>query len=195
MKKQNILLLVFCCFVLALAGCAAPLSKKPVTTGSAAKTHPDQVPERAIVLSHPPSGERLNLTYYKNNRYDPAALTKINRLFRDRQNNSIGKIDPELIDFLVDIRTRLGLPPSVTFEILDGYRSRSTNEKLRARNSQAAKDSLHIYGWAVDFRISKVNGRAVAEIAKTMQRGGVSYYPSSNHIHIDLGNIRTWKTK
>jgi len=25
-----------------------------------------------------------------------------------------------------------------------------------------------------------------------MQRGGVAYYPEDNHVHVDLGNIRTW---
>ncbi len=116
-------------------------------------------------------------------------------MFRDRQTNETAKIDPELIDYLVDIRTRLGLPPTVVFEILSGYRSRDTNEKLRDSSGQVAKESLHMHGWAVDFRIKGVNGKAIAEIAKTMQRGGVSYYPSSNHVHVDLGNIRTWATK
>ena len=83
----------------------------------------------------------------------------------------------------------------MVFEILSGYRSQASNDKLRLINGQAAKESFHIHGWAVDFRIKKVNGKAISEIAKTMQRGGVSYYPSSNHVHVDLGNIRTWATK
>jgi len=28
-----------------------------------------------------------------------------------------------------------------------------------------------------------------------MQRGGVAYYPEDNHVHVDLGNIRSWKTR
>ncbi len=159
------------------------------------KTRPDKVATRSIVLSHPKSGERLNLIYYANGQYDLEAMKQIDTIFRDRNVNKIGKIDPELIDYMVDIRTRLGLPPTVVFEILSGYRSPETNERLRLVNGQAAKESLHIHGWAVDFRIKSVNGRAIAEIAKTMQRGGVSYYPSSNHVHVDLGNIRTWATK
>ena len=49
-----------------------------------------------------------------------------------------------------------------------------------------------MHGWAVDFRIEGVKGKAICEIAKTMQRGGVAYYPEDNHVHVDLGNIRTW---
>jgi len=186
----------------ALTGCfqsAAPskphMSGKLVKQYGGEKTRPDKLAIRSIVLLHPKSGEKLNVTYYTHGRYNPEIMMAINHLFRDREANKIGEIDPELIDYLVDIRTRLGLPPTVVFEILSGYRSPESNEKLRATNSQAAKDSLHLHGWAVDFRIKSVNGSAIAEIAKTMQRGGVSYYPSDNHVHVDLGNIRTWKTK
>lgn len=159
------------------------------------KTRPDAVAVRTIVLTYPKAGERLNLTYYKNGDYDPEAMHQIDMIFRDRNVNKVGKIDPELIDYLVDIRRRLGLPPGVPFEILSGYRSPETNARLRISNSQVAKESLHMHGWAVDFRVKGVNGKAIAEIAKTMQRGGVSFYPSSNHVHVDLGNIRTWATK
>lgn len=159
------------------------------------KTHPDPLPERHIVFLHPESGERLDAVYFRNGVYDRAVLKKINFLFRDRHAGVAGEIDPELIDYLVDIRTRLGLPPSITFEILSGYRTRETNRRLAWHNSQVAKESLHMHGWAVDFRIDHVDGRAICEIAKTMQRGGVAYYPKDNHVHVDLGNIRTWKQR
>ncbi|MGE4351702.1 MAG: YcbK family protein [Bdellovibrionales bacterium] len=188
--------LLFLVVALAFGGCGgARMDGRLVKQYGGEKTRPDQVALRSIVLLHPQSGERLNLTYYHDGAYDPGALQKIDRLFRDRHTGEVGDIDPELIDYLVDIRRRLGLPSSVVFEILSGYRSPMTNARLRQSNGQVAKESFHMRGWAVDFRISKVNGRAIAEIAKTMQRGGVSYYPSSNHVHVDLGNIRTWATK
>ncbi len=180
--------------LLLLAGCGGPAGKLVKQYGGE-KTRPDALPSRSIVLVHPQSGETFDQIYYQNGAYDPAAMKKINRLFRDRTLGKTYPIDPELIDFLVDIRTRLCLPPSVVFEILSGYRARETNERLRDSNGQVAKESFHMRGWAVDFRIRGVQGRAAAEIAKTMQRGGVSYYPSSNHLHVDLGNIRTWAAK
>lgn len=197
MKRLFAALLVL--FLLAGCGGGGPPQKgyagKLVKQYGGEKTRPDRMPSKSIVLVHTKSGERLNVTYFANGAYNPEALRQIDFLFRDRNVNAVGKIDPELIDYLVDIRTRLGLPPTVVFEILSGYRSRVTNERLRDSNGQVAKESLHVHGWAVDFRIRNVNGRAIAEIAKTMQRGGVSYYPSSNHVHVDLGNIRTWNTK
>ncbi len=182
---------------LSLGGCSAdaPSSRhKPIQPRGLPKTKPDAAAARRIVLSHPKSGERLDLVYYKRGAYDPAAMDSINRLFRDRRAGEIGEIDPELIDFMVDIRTRLGLPATVEFEILSGYRSPQTNAALARSNGKVATDSLHMRGYAVDFRAKGVHGGAIAEIAKTMQRGGVSFYPDDNHVHVDIGNIRTWKT-
>lgn len=159
------------------------------------KTQPDRLVSRRVILLDTHSGEKLDSVYYHDGSYDVRELKKINILFRDRHANVVGEIDRELIDYLVDIRTRLGLPPTVTFEILNGYRTRATNKNMSRSNKNVAIESLHMYGWAVDFRIPGVDGRAICEIAKTMQRGGIAYYPNSNHVHVDLGNIRTWKEK
>jgi uncharacterized protein YcbK (DUF882 family) len=156
------------------------------------KTQPDGEAVRRIVLSYPYTHETLDAVYYHDGAYDPRVMKKIDILFRDRHANVAGKIDPELIDYLVDIRTRLALPPTAAFQILSGYRTPETNARLAATNGNVAKESLHMHGWAVDFRMEGVNGKAICAIAETMQRGGVAYYPEDNHVHVDLGNIRTW---
>jgi uncharacterized protein YcbK (DUF882 family) len=186
---------LFITFVLVACGnTAGPKSQVP-SMYNMAKTRPDPLIKRRIIVVCPYSDEKLDVVYYHNGDYDAAVMQKINVLFRDRKANVVGKIDPELIDYLVDIRTRLGLPNTIVFQILNGYRTRATNDAMCRRDTNAAKESYHMHGWAVDFRVVGVNGRAMAEIAKTMQRGGVAYYPDDNHIHVDLGNIRTWKTK
>jgi uncharacterized protein YcbK (DUF882 family) len=189
--------LVLLTAVLALAACGGyhAVGGRTVSSYGLPKTHPDALPEKRIALLHPESGERLDAVYFHNGAYDPEVLRRINHLFRDRHAGVVGKIDPELIDYLVDIRTRLDLPPTVVFEILSGYRTPATNRALAFHNGNVAKESLHMHGWAVDFRIPHVDGRAICEIAKTMQRGGVAFYPADNHVHVDLGNIRTWKQK
>jgi len=190
-RKILCLLLVLC-----MAACGgAGTGGKSVSSYGLPKTRPDPVAERHILFLHPESGETLDVVYFHDGAYDQAVLRRINYLFRDRHANVVGTIDPELIDYLVDIRTRLGLPDTVVFEILSGYRTPETNRNLSFYNSQVAKESLHMHGWAVDFRIAHVNGSAICEIAKTMQRGGVAYYPADNHVHVDLGNIRTWKQR
>ncbi len=187
-------------FLFALTGCgsggsASHKADRFSASYGMAKTRPDSIAARRIVMVETHSGERLDTVYYHDGAYDKKELRKINLLFRDRHANQIGEIDPELIDYLVDIRTRFNLPPTVTFQILNGYRTRETNAMMSRSNKNVAIESLHIHGWAVDFRVPNVDGRAICEIAKTMQRGGVAFYPKSNHVHVDLGNIRTWKEK
>lgn len=176
-----------------LAGCGGHgYAGKLVKQYGGEKTRPDVVAERFIVLVRKKDGEKVAARYFHDGQYDQRALARINHLMRDERTGTEGKIDRELIDFLVDIRARLGLPPGVVFEILSGYRTAESNALLAVSNGNVAKESLHVKGLAVDFRIAGVSGKAIAEIAKTMQRGGVSYYPRDNHVHVDIGNIRSW---
>lgn len=200
-KRAALLLFVAAIASLPLSGCGGGQSAYATRNRDQAawwklpKTKPDPLTRRRIALSDKYENEAVDLVYYHDGRYDPVAMRKINHLFRDKRANKEGQIDPELIDYLLDIRTRLNLPSSVTFQILDGYRTPETNAWMARRNNNVATESLHMHGWAVDFRVQGVDGRAICEIAKTMQRGGVSYYPRDNHVHVDLGNIRTWKEK
>ncbi len=198
--RKALLLLAVC----ALSGCGSlrNVSREvcpptPAASGAGMeKTEPDRDSVRRIVLVYPyGGGETADVVFYHDGAYDAGAMRKIDRLMRDRHINAVGKIDPELIDFLVDIRKRLMLPETVPFQILSAYRSPKTNAQLARKDKNVAKESLHKYGWAVDFRIEGVSGKAIGEIAKTMQRGGVAYYPRDNHVHVDLGNIRTWQEK
>ena len=186
-------LIMLCCCVLCACGSSSPTYTRHDLIGRGmAKTTPDADPVRQINLVYPYTHETLNIIYFHDGNYDHVALQQINKLFRDRHADVAGPIDPELIDYMVDIRKRLGLPPVVPFQILSGYRTPTTNARLAVSNANVAKESLHMHGWAVDFRINGVKGSAICEIAKTMQRGGVAYYPEDNHVHGDLGNIRTW---
>ena len=188
-RRLWVVLLMF-----ALSACGSDGGNGPhmVSGRGLAKTEPDRDPVRHIVLTYPYTHEMLDVTYYHDGAYDARVMHQIDQLLRDRHADVVGKIDPELIDYLVDIRKRLGLPPNVPFQILSGYRTPETNASLAVSNANVAKESLHMHGWAVDFRIEGVKGSAICEIAKTMQRGGVAYYPRDNHVHVNLGNIRTW---
>jgi len=175
-----------------LCACGTNSGHHTVTGRGLPKTQPDGDATRRIVLVYPYTRELLDAVYFHDGSYDAHVMNKIEILMRDRHANMVGKIDPELIDYMVDIRKRLGLPPMVQFQILSGYRTPQTNAHLAISNGNVAKESLHMHGWAVDFRIEGVNGKAICDIAQTMQRGGVAYYPEDNHVHVDLGNIRTW---
>jgi len=74
-----------------------------------------------------------------------------------------------------------------------GYRSRATNNSLRRNGGQAAENSYHIRAQAADIKIPGVPGSKVAAMAKQLRRGGVAYYASSDHVHVDVGPVRSWK--
>ncbi len=144
-------------------------------------------------LWHKASNETLRVQFCDGAGYDRNALRQLNYFFRDRKTNEIAEIDPALFDFITGLRTRLALPVETRIEISSAYRSRATNEALREKNKGAAKESLHIQGRAVDLRIPGLAGKTVAAVAKTMHRGGVSWYVESDHVHIDTGEVRSWR--
>ncbi|MFV3127569.1 YcbK family protein [Niveispirillum sp. KHB5.9] len=150
---------------------------------------------RRIVLSHPKSRERVDVIYFHSGAYDPRALQQIDQLLRDRRTGQVGRIDPLLMDFMFDLLQRTGLPPTTVVEVTDGFRSPGTNADLVRDNANAARESYHLQGRAMDFKVPLLPGAALGEIAKTMQRGGAAYYPSTGHTHIDTGPNRTWKTR
>ena len=150
---------------------------------------------RRIVLTHVKSGETAYVIYFHNNGYDPRAMQKIELLLRDRRTGQVGRIDPLLMDFMFDLLQRTGLPPTTVVQVTDGFRSPGTNADLVRDNPNAARESYHLQGRAMDFKVPLLPGPALGEIAKTMQRGGAAYYPSTGHTHIDTGPNRTWKTR
>jgi uncharacterized protein YcbK (DUF882 family) len=175
--------------LVALAACT---TRPPPAPEPALPPLPDN---RRIVLMHPPSKERLDVIYWHNGRYDAAAMESIGRLARDRTTGEAHLIDPQVIDFLFDLLQRSGLPSSTEIHVISGFRSATTNAALIKAGEQAAKQSLHLDGKALDVKIPLLPGAAIGEIAKTMQRGGAAYYPSDGHTHVDTGAVRTWKTR
>lgn len=174
---------------LGLAGCAARAPEVP---------EPPPLPPlpdvRRIVLVHPQSNERLDTIYFHNGAYDPRAMEKTRQMLRDRNVGQSHPIDPLLLDFMFDLLYRTGLPPTTPVTVLSGFRSPETNARLIKDGRPAARESFHLQGKALDFRLDTLPGPAMAEIAKTMQRGGAAFYPRSNHTHIDTGPVRTWRT-
>ncbi|QJE71762.1 DUF882 domain-containing protein [Aerophototrophica crusticola] len=179
-------------FPLALAACAA---RAPVPEEGPPPDLPPLPDVRRVVLVHPQSGERADVVYFHNGGYDKRALEKVNLLLRDRNSGEVAGIDPLLLDFVFDLLYRTGLPPTTEVHVSSGYRSPQSNAQLVKQNGGAARESFHLQGKALDFKVPVLPGGALAEIAKTMQRGGAAYYPSTGHTHIDTGPVRTWRTR
>ena len=112
--------------------------------------------------------------------------------FRDWRENKTIKMDRGVIkNFLKICESLLGSDKELEVDITSGYRTQKTNEKLRQNSSRVAKNSMHLIGRAIDF---KVRGRSIENlemVAKKMTPGGLGVY--SGFIHIDTGPYRRWK--
>ena len=147
-------------------------------------------PEKSVSLYNVHTGESVQAVYWSEGKYNPQALDDINYLLRDFRANSIQPINKQLLDFLHAIQTRL--ETRQYFHVVSGYRSPATNEFLRKNNKGVAKNSMHLYGKAVDFRVPKSGLALVRRAAMDQGYGGVGYYPHSDFVHIDVGKVRRW---
>ena len=150
---------------------------------------------RSITIAAAHTKEVVSGVYAVNGRYDPAMLDKFAQLFRDRTTGEVHPIDPKLIEVIYSLLSALALPADTRVELTSGFRSPGRQAALAQRNENFARRSLHTTGQAADIKIPGVSGKAIGEIAKTLQDGGVAYYPKTGHIHVDTGAIRTWVPK
>lgn len=147
-------------------------------------------PVRQIAFHHRHTGEELRTVYFADGRYLDEGLRSVNRLLRDWRTDEIVDIDPQVLDIVYVVQRQLGI--SGPLEVLSGYRSPETNAMLRRRSRAVARNSLHMYGMAVDLRFPGVPLTAAHRAALALQAGGVGYYPAADFIHLDSGPVRSW---
>jgi uncharacterized protein YcbK (DUF882 family) len=146
--------------------------------------------ERKLDFYHTHTGKQLDVAYKRNDEYVPKALNNINAFLSDFRTGESIEIDPQLLDFIFDLRQELG--GEGTYEVISAYRSPKTNEMLRDRSSGVAKNSQHLLGKAIDVRLTGIELTKLRDTAIAMERGGVGYYANSNFVHIDTGRVRRW---
>jgi uncharacterized protein YcbK (DUF882 family) len=148
--------------------------------------------ERTISFYNLNTKETLTVTYKKDDRYLPEAMTRINHMLRDWRRDEAIRMDPELVDLIYTIHQELGSKKPIG--IVSGYRSPATNDSLRRRSSGVAKHSQHTLGKAIDIYFTDVPLKRLREAALVHQKGGVGYYPTSGRpfVHVDTGRVRHW---
>lgn len=124
---------------------------------------------------------------------DHTALDQVNRFMRDWRRNEVKPIDANAVVGLLEIQEqarRQGFSGDMRF--LSGYRSRATNDAIRAAGANAARNSLHIQAKAIDFSLPGVSIRDTIQLAKGLHMGGVGGYDT--FVHVDTGRVRFWGT-
>lgn len=147
---------------------------------------------RALKIQHLHTGEKAEIVFKRNGRYDPAGLKKINLMLRDWRRNEPTKMDPRLLDLVWQAYRASG--STAYIHVVSAYRSPATNAMLRSRSKGVARESQHMVGRAMDFFLPDVPLKKLRDIGLKMQGGGVGYYPTSGSpfIHMDVGNVRHW---
>jgi len=146
---------------------------------------------RHICLYHTHTQECLEITYRREKGFLKSSLRKLNHFLRDYRTDQVRSIDPRLFDMLNSLQRRSHNRDGV-FEIISGYRSPETNALLRRETDGVARHSLHQEGRALDIRLRGTPTSKVRALAVGMRRGGVGYYPSSDFVHVDTGDVRYW---
>jgi uncharacterized protein YcbK (DUF882 family) len=143
-----------------------------------------------VSFRHTHTGESFSGVYRAGDKYLPEAFERLNYILRDFRTKEVFPMDPRVLDIisLVQAKTQTGKP----MEILSGYRCPRTNAMLRHETSGVAKNSFHMYGQAIDFRMPGYNTSRLRKIAMDVKSGGVGYYPKSDFVHVDTGKIRHW---
>jgi len=145
---------------------------------------------RSLRFYHTHTQESLEVTYFKNGRYDEDALFSIRDFLADWRDGQQADIDPGLMDILWQIEQRTG--HSDTWEVISAYRSPKTNEMLRNNSSGVAKNSQHLLGHAIDVRLRGLELVRLRDTARELELGGVGFYPASEFVHVDTGRVRSW---
>jgi uncharacterized protein YcbK (DUF882 family) len=182
-----------------------PPGAKPATTpqslrgsryGGFAPSVPPPPPEldltspRSLSLVNVNTKEELTVTYWSDGTYRREALNQLNHFLRDSRNNEQTEMDPLLFDVLWHTMNLCGFGGTV--EVLSAYRSPMTNALLASVSRGVARDSQHMNGNAMDIRFPGVPVFKIRQAARSLQLGGVGFYPRSGFVHLDTGPIRYW---
>lgn len=155
---------------------------RPVRAG------PAVAPLRRLRLVNAHTGESFDGPFRDDIGPIAVALAELSELLRDHHSGEKTAIDVGLLDFLASVMEAVGAKRAT---VLSAYRTRETNAMLARTHFGVAENSQHIYGRALDVRLDNGNEAAV-QAARTLQSGGVGWYPQSGFFHIDTGPVRNW---
>lgn len=150
----------------------------------------DTTSPRTLTLLNVNSTETLTVTYWADGTYRREALNQLNHFLRDSKTAEQTEMDPLVFDVLWHTMQITGF--SGTVEVLSAFRSPETNAWLASVSRGVARDSQHMNGNAMDIRFPGVPVFKIRMAARSLQMGGVGFYPRSGFVHLDTGPVRYW---
>ena len=145
---------------------------------------------RALGIRRQQTGENFSGVYWRDGRYDRAALDRLNWVMRDPGMEEATPMDPRLFDILATVHERVGSDEA--WLVSSGYRAPETNASRARQSRRVSRVSLHMSGMAADVQLPGRSSVGIARLAAEMQLGGVGVYRGSNAIHLDCGPARRW---
>jgi uncharacterized protein YcbK (DUF882 family) len=145
---------------------------------------------RSLSLVNFNTKEELTVTYWSNGAYHRSALDQLNQFLRDSRDSGTTEMDPLLFDVLWHTARISGYGGQV--EVLSAFRSPESNAWLASVSRGVARDSQHVNGNAMDIRFPGVPVFRIRQAARSLNMGGVGFYPRSGFVHIDTGPVRYW---
>lgn len=125
--------------------------------------------------------------------YDRHILSSLDWVFRCNYDQAYLPMDLWVVELLNYVSKHLGDP---LIRIHSGYRTPEYNAMLCRRSEGVARNSLHMYGQAIDFSVPGLPIKKLCQVAmfarNRMGYGGIGYYPGAGFIHLDSGRHRTW---
>jgi uncharacterized protein YcbK (DUF882 family) len=177
-----------------LLGTALTAGAAALPSLAAARVAPPlQLPpgDRTLAFRNLHTNELSRVTYFRDGRYLPDALRKLNVALRDWRTDEVTEIDPGALDILWRLATMFDRDGEV-FGLISAYRSPKTNAMLRAQGRGVAKRSYHTRGQAIDVRLRDIEPVTLAKAAFGLKAGGVGVYRRSGFVHVDTGPVRRW---
>jgi uncharacterized protein YcbK (DUF882 family) len=150
----------------------------------------DTTSPRTLSLVNVNSGETISVTYWSDGAYHRDALDKLNNFCRDTHEEQQTEMDPLVFDVLWHTANIVHYTGPI--EVFSAFRSPTTNAWLASMQRGVASDSQHINGNAMDIRFPGVPVFQIRQAARSLNMGGVGFYPRSGFVHLDTGPVRYW---
>lgn len=147
---------------------------------------------RELWLHRNDTRQQVRVVYWKDGVLVPEGYWQACALMRDVRANVMTAMDPVLLDVMYGVLgyyRAWGWPYPLV--VNSGYRTEKTNQSLRAEG--AARNSMHLYGRAVDLYMPGVPIADVGRLALYFRQGGVGFYENKRFVHLDSGRLRAWR--